>query len=272
MADRRANRAERAARRDRRDAPQAQYGDVVDELLNDQGAAALPPPPLIPIVRTVESSLDLPPNWQTGELPQLQPGVAQNLPPLPPSLGSVSGRRSSPSGYTPPPPGPVVPQPVGRQGGGRSPAQGRSRGSQQSTAPSAGYVNEGSGEQRTGDLFEGPVQPTRHRLMGGLGHGVDPPIPARDLDLGTPARPGVPHPGRQAPRSFHELGARGYSAYGEYEVRRMIAYRHLNLPAPPINVPPTITDENRDRTYVVRLTAPNCQLCHEKQTVIAHRL
>ena len=128
--------------------------------------------------------------------------MANNLPPLPPSLGSVSGRLSSASGYTP-------------QG---------------------------------------------------------PPIPARNLDLGTPSRPSRPHPGRQAPREFHELGDRAYSAYGEYEVNRMIAYRHLNLPAPPINVPPTLTDENRDRTYMVKLFAPHCEECNERHTVIAHRL
>ena len=52
----------------------------------------------------------------------------------------------------------------------------------------------------------------------------------------------------------------------------MIAYRHLNLPAPPINVPPTITEENRDRTYVVRLHAPRCEMCHQRHTVVAHRL
>ena len=235
----------------------------MDELLGEGGAQALPPPPLIPIVQTLESTLDLPPNWQTGGLPRLQTGVGSSLPPLPPSLGSVSGRRSNPSAYTPPPQRPTVPQPVGRGNG----SQRRSHGS---AAQSAGYVNAGSGEQRTGDLFEGPELPTDHRPMGGLANGPGPPIPARDLDLGTPARPNSSHPGRQAPRRFHDLGSRAYTAYGEYEIRRMIAYRHLNLPAPPVNVPPTITDENRDRTYVVRLTAPSCGECNERQTVIAH--
>ena len=203
------SRAERAARRDRRQAPQGGFVDVVDELL-EGGAQALPPPLPIPIVQTAESSLDLPRDWQTGGLPNLQPGVAfigvaNNLPPLPSSLGSVSGRRSTPSGHTPS--GPGVPQPLGRRNPSSRPSQG-----------SAGYVNAGSGDQRTGDMFEGPDQPTAHRLMGGLDNGPAPPIPARGLHVGTPARPTRSHPGRPAPISFHELGARAYSAYGEYEI------------------------------------------------------
>ena len=191
----------------------------------------------------------------------MQAGVASHLPPLPSSLGSVSGRRSTPSGYTPRE-RPTVPQPRGRGGdnGGlvenRPPMGGPARssssrqlsGSTPGTAGhSAGYVNAGSGEQRTRDLYEGPDQPPGHSHMGGVGDAGGPPIPARDLEMRTPARPSRPHPGRRAPRSFHDLGARAYSAYGEYEIQRMIAYRHLNLSAPPINVPPTITDENRDR-------------------------
>merc|ERR1711867_104220 len=121
-------------------------------------------------------------------------------------------------------------------------------------------------------MFEGPYRQEENRPMGGLGEALGPPIPARDLDLGTPARPVNPHPGRPPPMEFHELGARAYSAYGEYEVNRMIAYHHLNLPAPPINVPPTITDEIQDRNYMVRLTAPDCGECHDRHTVIAHRL
>ena len=116
MTDRRANRTERAARRDRRNEPPGQFGDVVDELLGEGGAAQALPPPIIPIVATAESSLDLPPNWRTGTLPGLQAGVTSNLPPLPSSLGSVSGRRSNPSGYTPPP-RPTVSQPGGRGDG-----------------------------------------------------------------------------------------------------------------------------------------------------------
>ena len=111
----RADRAARAARRERRQEaqPQGVFVDVVDELLGDGGAANALPPPIIPVVQTAESSLDLPPNWHTGEMPQLQAGVAGNLPPLPSSLGSVSGRRSAASGHSP---GgrPSVPQPRGR--------------------------------------------------------------------------------------------------------------------------------------------------------------
>ena len=106
-------RAARAARRNQREPPPGQFVDVVDELLGEGGAAQALPPPIIPVVPTAESSLDLPPNWQTGELPPLQAGVAGNLPPLPSSLGSVSGRRSTPSGFTPVD-RPAVPQPGGR--------------------------------------------------------------------------------------------------------------------------------------------------------------
>ena len=56
------SRAARAARRDRRQIPQGGLGDVVDELLGEGGAAQALPPPIIPIVATAESSLDLPPN------------------------------------------------------------------------------------------------------------------------------------------------------------------------------------------------------------------
>ena len=59
------SRAARAARRERREEPQGQFVDVVDELLGEGGAAQALPPPIIPIVETAESSLDLPPNWQT---------------------------------------------------------------------------------------------------------------------------------------------------------------------------------------------------------------
>ena len=52
----------------------------------------------------------------------------------------------------------------------------------------------------------------------------------------------------------------------------MIAYRHLGLPAPMVNVAPTVTPETRDRSYVVRVEAPNCPECHERHTVVAHRL
>ena len=55
----------------------------------------------IPIVSTLESEPDLPPNWNHQEPPLRPGGMADNLPPLPPSLGSVSGRASSQSGYTP---------------------------------------------------------------------------------------------------------------------------------------------------------------------------
>ena len=233
------SRAARAARRGRRDLPEHQGGfvDVVDELLGEGGAAQALPPPIIPVVATAESSLDLPPNWQTGELPNLQAGVLHHLPPLPSSLGSISGRRSTPSGYTPAG-GPAIPQPRGRGATGNRHAEGRnsrgasaqsgssrerSRTTQRSAAHSAGYANVGSGEQRTGDLFEGPDLPADLRPMGGLGEGLGPPIPARNLAAGTPARPDMPHPGRQAPRTFHNLGARAYFAYGEYEVNRMIA-------------------------------------------------
>ena len=237
----------RSANGDQRLAPQgALFQDVVDELLGEEGAAAALPPALIPVVGTVESSLDLPPNWDTGPMPPLQAGVANNLPPLPPSLGSRSGRERS-----------------SRSGSSRTPA---------SRGLSAGYVNPGSGEQRTQDRFEGPDLPQAHRHMGGEDAVLGPSIPPRNLELATPSRPSRPHPGRPATIAFHELGARAYSAYGEYEVNRMIAYRHLNLPAPPINVPPTITDENRDRNYTVRLTAPDCVECHDRHTVIAHRL
>ena len=90
-------------------APEAQ-GDGVEEHLE-------PPPPQlnqvqdeiqlggqdrrIPIVETLESEPELPPNWNTGAMPPRPGGVADNLPPLPPSLGSVSGRASTQSGYTP---------------------------------------------------------------------------------------------------------------------------------------------------------------------------
>ena len=73
--------------------------EVVDEIL----PAAQPDQPQggagrIPIVDTLESALDLPPNWETGPLPAIPGGVANSVPPPPPSLGSVSGRISS---YTP---------------------------------------------------------------------------------------------------------------------------------------------------------------------------
>ena len=85
-------------------------GDGVEEPL-----AALPPQDLpildelqpadavrrIPIVETAESELDLPPNWDTMDVPVRPGALAQNLPPLPPSLGSFSGRASTQSGYTP---------------------------------------------------------------------------------------------------------------------------------------------------------------------------
>ena len=87
--------------------------DVVDELLGGEGAAAALPPALIPVVGTLESSLDLPPDWNTSPMANLQAGVANNPPTLPPSLGSVSGRLTSASGHTPPG-RPQVPQPRGR--------------------------------------------------------------------------------------------------------------------------------------------------------------
>ena len=86
-------------------ADNAVQGDGVEEHVG-----ALPPEPQplqdelhpgdadrrIPIVDTIESALDLPPNWNTRDLP-VRPGeVDQNLPPLPPSLGSVSGQASIP--------------------------------------------------------------------------------------------------------------------------------------------------------------------------------
>ena len=86
-----------------------QAGDVVDEILlagdsdQPQRNAAGPSQPhrregRIPIVDTVESALDLPPNWATGNLPPLAGGVAGSLPPPPPSLGSERGRGSQRSG------------------------------------------------------------------------------------------------------------------------------------------------------------------------------
>ena len=206
-----------AANQDRRHQP---LQDVVDEIWEQGGAAGAPPPALIPIVETLESSIDLPPDWN---FPNLQAGVANNVPPLPPSLGSASGRRSSASGHTSQG-RPAVPQP-----GGRGASDNRHRGSRAerhrsshsqesrtisegSRNVSAGYVNAGSGEQRTGDRFEGPALPAEHRVMGGEPDAGGPPIPARNLDLGTPARPSNPHPGRQAPRAFGELGDRAYSA------------------------------------------------------------
>ena len=52
----------------------------------------------------------------------------------------------------------------------------------------------------------------------------------------------------------------------------MRAYRHLELPAPPINMPPRISAETQDRNYIIRLEVPDCRDCHQKHTVIAHRL
>ena len=108
--------------------------------------------------------------------------------------------------------------------------------------------------------------------MGAAWLELGPPIPARNLHLGTAPRPSQPHPGRVPPADFFDLGARAYTAYGDYEVRRMVAYRHLGLPAPMVNILPTVTPETRDRTYVVRVQAPDCEECHQRHTVVAHRL
>ena len=164
----------------------------------------------------VEEQLEAPPHQDNQILDEIElpvrPGeVASNLPPLPPSLGSVSGRASTASGYTPP-------------NGGRLGEQDQNRPGSLRSQRSVRMINNRS------------------------------------------------HPGRVPPREFFDLGARAYTAYGDYEVRRMVAYRHLGLPAPMVNILPTVTPETRDRTYVVRVEAPECEECHQRHTVVAHRL
>ena len=129
-----------------------------------------------------------------------------------------------------------------------------------------------SASQNLNDRMEGPAREPGAEAMGAAWLDLGPPIPARDLNLGTAPRPSQPHPGRTPPAEFFELGARAYTAYRDYEVSRMVAYRHLGLPAPMINVLPTVTPETRDRNYVVRIEAPECVECHQRHTVVAHRL
>ena len=83
----------------------------------------------IPIVETLESEPDLPPNWETGDMPVRPGALAQNLPPLPPSLGSISGRASSRSGYTP-------------EGGGDLGALAQDRAGSVRSQRSAGVIND----------------------------------------------------------------------------------------------------------------------------------
>ena len=108
--------------------------EVEDEVLQGGAVGGLLPAGQgrqIPIVSTIESALDLPPNLQTGAMPA-RGGVADNLPPLPPSLGSVSGRVTEASGYTP------------QEGGGGLPG---SRG----RASSVGSIRSASHVRRIGD-------------------------------------------------------------------------------------------------------------------------
>ena len=134
------------------------------------------------------------------------------------------------------------------------------------------YVNVDTASQNLADRMEGPEREPGAEAMGAAWMQLGPPIPSRNLEVGTPPRPSQPHPGRTPPREFFELGARAYTAYGDYEVTRMIAYRHLGLPAPMVNVLPTVTPETRDRTYIVRVMAPECAECDQRHTVVAHRL
>ena len=220
--------------------------------------------------------MDLPPNWQTVDMSAPLGGVADNLPPLPPSLGSISGRRTEPSGYTPQDGG-------GRLSGarGRASSLGSSRGSghirrindrsnmsqergSQSTGRSSHtrrirernfrqtgqYVNVDTASQNLGDRMEGPAMQPGAEGLNGAWMDIGPPIPARNLTVATAPRPEQPHPGRMPPRDFFELGARAYTAYGDYEVRRMVANGHLGLPAPMVNILPTVTPETRDRTML----------------------
>ena len=164
-------------------------------------------------------------------MPAQQGGVADNLPPLPPSLGSISGRASDASGYTPAGGGAL---------GGRGSQRAGSQSSQRSvrrindrshlqnsssgTLPTGSqgprqfdatgrYANVGSASQHLGDRLEGPAAEPGAEAMGAAWMQLGPPIPSRNLEVGTPPRPSQPHPGRTPPREFFELGARAYTAY-----------------------------------------------------------
>ena len=235
---------------------------LLDEILPGEQAGA--GDRRIPIVETLDSEPDLPPNWDTGPLPPRPGGVADNLPPLPPSLGSVSGRASSRSGYTPSGGGGIAglhqggPSRAGSQRGVRTIGNRNhlSSGTPTLASHSGGsvrrieerpfnltgrYVNVDTASQNMADRMEGPAREPGAEAMGAAWLGLGPPIPARNLSLATAPRPSQPHPGRLPNREFFELGARAYTAYGDYEVTRMVAYRHLGLPAPAVNILPTVT-------------------------------
>ena len=57
------------------------------------------------------------------------------------------------------------------------------------------------------------------------------------------------------PDELLNLGARAYSAYGDFQVSRMRAYRHLGMAPPDAMIPP-VRGANEQRVYHVLLTAP----------------
>ena len=134
----------------------------------------------IPIVSTLESEPELPPNWNTGALPPAPGGMLSNLPPLPPSLGSVSGRASTRSGYTPRGGGELGALANSRSGSDRTQ---RTEGSVRRIQPrpfniTGRYVNVDTASQNLGDRLEGPAREPGAEAMGAAWMDLGPPIPA----------------------------------------------------------------------------------------------
>ena len=70
---------------------------------------------------------------------------------------------------------------------------------------------------------------------------------------------------------FLALGKRAYEAYGGYDACRMKVYSYLRMPAPEIEVLPSMRLRSGSISYCVKMTLRDCSLCDKKYTVLRHK-
>ena len=75
---------------------------------------------------------------------------------------------------------------------------------------------------------------------------------------------------QEPPEELLRLGLSAYTAYREFQVQRLRAYRHLGMHPPDCTIPPSSTS-SAGRVYHVLLDAPGCDSCHLAQAYMEHR-